>query len=46
MVLSMLIVGIAVSLFTGWILTLVMLAYLPFVICAWTKNFKTKVETG
>ena len=46
MVLAMLTMGIILSFYVGWILTLIMLAYIPFVICAWTKNIKTKVEIG
>ena len=34
----MLLSGIGLSLYNGWILALVMIAYLPFLVVAWTKN--------
>ena len=46
MVLAMLTAGVILSFYVGWILTLVMLAYIPFIICAWTKSIKTKVKIG
>ena len=36
--------GLAISLFVGWIMTLVMLAYIPIMILIWTKDIATKVE--
>ena len=44
MVISMLITGIGLSLYIGWILTLVMLAYIPVVMLLWSKNIAIKVE--
>jgi hypothetical protein len=43
MVVSMLVVGVGLSLYVGWILTLVMLGYIPIVILIWTKNIAVKV---
>ena len=45
LVVMMLLTGIGISLYTGWILTLVLLAYIPLVIVVWTKNVSVKVET-
>lgn len=44
MIISMSLSGLAISLFVGWIMTLVMLAYIPIMILIWTKNIATKVE--
>jgi ATP-binding cassette, subfamily B (MDR/TAP), member 1 len=46
MVLSMLTAGIGISFYLGWILTLVILAYIPVIIIVWTKSIAIKVETG
>lgn len=40
----MLVVGIGLSLYVGWILTLVVLAYIPIVIVIWTKDISTRLE--
>ena len=45
MVIAMLLTGIGISLYTGWILTLILLAYIPLVIVVWTKSVSVKVET-
>ena len=45
MVIAMLLTGIGISLYTGWILTLILLAYIPLVIVMWTKSVSVKVET-
>jgi ABC-type bacteriocin/lantibiotic exporter with double-glycine peptidase domain len=34
--------GIGISLYNGWVLTLVILAAMPFMILAWTKNIKIR----
>ena len=46
MIISMLLVGIGLSLSVGWILTLIILAYIPLVICGWTYFISTKVSVG
>lgn len=46
MVVAMLLVGLGVSFYLGWILTLVLLGYLPLIMLAWTKNFVVKSETS
>ena len=45
MVIAMLLTGIGISLYTGWILTLILLAYIPLVIIVWTKSVSVKVDT-
>ena len=42
MITSMFIFGLAVSLYVGWIVTLVVLAYIPIIIILWTKNVAVK----
>ena len=42
MITSMFIFGLAVSFYVGWIVTLVILAYLPIIILLWTKNVAVK----
>lgn len=42
MLISMVLTGIGIALYNGWILTLVVMAYLPFLILAWTYNIVTK----
>ena len=44
LIISMSIFGLVISLFVGWIMTLVMLAYIPIMILIWTKDIATKVE--
>ena len=46
MVLTMVVVGLGLSFYTGWILTLVMLAYMPVVIILWAKAIAVKVENS
>jgi ATP-binding cassette, subfamily B (MDR/TAP), member 1 len=43
-IVAMLVTGIGLALYTGWMLTLVIMAYLPFLIIAYTKNFSAKVR--
>lgn len=40
----MLVVGLGLSFYTGWVLTLVMLAYMPVLIIIWSKLIAIKVE--
>ena len=40
--LSMLLSGIGISLYNGWIFTLVMIAYFPIVGCIWSKAVSIK----
>ncbi len=42
MLISMVLTGLGVALYNGWILTLVLLCYLPFLMLAWTYNIVTK----
>ena len=44
LIISMSIFGLIISLFVGWIMALVMLAYIPIMILIWTKDIATKVE--
>lgn len=44
MLASMQITGIGLSIYNGWILTLVILAFLPVLIFFWAKNVKTRHE--
>ena len=46
MIVAMFIAGLVVSLYVGWILALILLAYLPFLIMLQTKNITTKVEVN
>lgn len=46
MVTSMFLSGLAIALYSGWILTLVIVAYLPFLILICTKNILIKTETA
>ena len=46
MIVAMFIAGLAVSIYVGWILALILLAYLPFLIMLQTKNITTKVEVN
>ena len=46
MIVAMFIAGLAVSSYVGWILALILLAYLPFLIMLQTKNITTKVEVN
>ena len=39
-------VGVGLSLYVGWILALVMLAYIPLVMCAWSNNVATKAKAA
>ena len=39
---SMLLVGIGLSLYNGWIFTLIMIAFFPFIGCAWGKAVSIK----
>jgi ATP-binding cassette, subfamily B (MDR/TAP), member 1 len=43
-IVAMLVTGIGLALYAGWMLTLVIMAYLPFLIIAYTKNFSAKVK--
>ena len=44
MIISLFAAGLGVSLFVNWIITLVILAYLPVLILLWTKNISVKGE--
>ena len=46
MIISTFIAGMAVSFSQGWILSAVLLAYLPFVIITHTKNISTKASVS
>lgn len=41
----MLFVGVGVSLYSGWIFGLVLIAYIPILIALWTKKMHVTVET-
>jgi ABC-type bacteriocin/lantibiotic exporter with double-glycine peptidase domain len=38
----MLVTAVGISLYNGWIMTLVLLAFIPFFMLAWTKNIKMR----
>lgn len=46
MVVGMLAAGLGISFYLGWILTLIILGYLPIIIISWTVNIAVKTETG
>lgn len=46
MLIAMLATGIGISFYLGWILTLVILGYIPIIIAAWTFNIMTKTSTN
>lgn len=46
MVISMLVVGVGISFYLGWILTLIIIGYLPIVLLTWTNHNEVKSTTN
>lgn len=41
---TMLLSGIGISLYNGWIYTLITVAFMPFLVITWTRNVKVRSE--
>ena len=46
MIISMVLSGLAAALFYGWILTMILLAFIPLVVYSWNRNMNVSIETA